>query len=159
MKKWLFILCVTFIGWQTFSKTNLPGSKIIFNANSQPVVYSGAFDQANTSGIGVTSNQISFTDSSYRIFCGNSSNDNLQIVFQTKSTLKAGQVNFINGTAIIGYKKGDSTYFSDGSDFTVKVSSYNNKILNGTFSGILKTQYGTAIHINNGQFINVPSTN
>ena len=159
MKKWLFILCITFIGWQTFSKTNQPVSKIIFNANGQAVLYSGTFDQAKTTGIGVSSNQISLTDSTYRIFCGNSPVDNLQIVFQTESALKTGQVNFINGTAIIGYKKGDSTYFSDGTDFTIKVSSYNNKILNGTFSGTLKTQYGTSIHINNGQFINVPSIN
>ena len=159
MKKWLFILCITFIGWQTFSKTNQPVSKIIFSFNSQAVVYSGAFNQANTSGISVSGQQISPTDSTYRIFCGNSSVDNLQMVFQTESTLKTGQVNFINGTTIIGYKKGDSTYFSDGTDFTIKVSSYNNKTLNGTFSGTLRTQYGTPIHINNGQFINVPSTN
>ncbi len=163
MKQWLLFLCVTFIciafiGWKEFYKTAKPNSRIIFSANNKAVTYSLEPKQHNTPGIIMSGNLISNSDFIYNICGGNTPVNNLQIQFAIRGTLKPGENEFNSGTTIIAYKSGDSTYFSDGKGFAFKVISYQNKVLNGTFSGTLKTQYGTPLIITNGKFINVPAT-
>lgn len=92
----------------------------------------------------------------YGILGGSSYFNNIVLSFQILGTLGPGHVDFV-GLPDVVYRIGDSIYIADEKTFTLNVSSYSNKLLNGTFSGVFKTQFGSSINITKGKFINVPT--
>lgn len=160
MKKILLFICLGSVACKKSYLTDRQDFGVItFTAGSQAVSYSGLINQTNQSGVAIEENKVSPMEWIYFIFGGKSEKDNFFIDLVSVNALAGGPVDAKNITHV-SYKKGDSLYLFNGRDsFSVIINTYSNKILNGSFGGVLRTSSGTTINISDGKLKNVPATN
>ena len=155
MKK-ILVLLILVSGCSKKDSPLQPSSYISFNNGTGNVKYKGQF-AGNLTGVGYYNEYVSDTLYQYEVFGGAGEHDFITMVFLIKDTLALQASNYTTLLATITYTRGDSLYIAHLVNSTFHIDINNNNVLNGNFSGTLKTiSDADSVIITNGKIVNLP---